>query len=272
MYKIIACDLDETLLNSGDRKVSQKNINAIRKARGLGIKFVLATGRGYRTVSGTLQELGLYDQPGEFVISFNGGAITENKGSRLLHFDGLPFDTAAELYKRGLDYDVCIHAYTKEDVYVYNLMQSERDYVQGRMQLIETNEKSLDFLQGQDIVKILYMNHDYQYLKKIEEDFLDLASILEVSYSSNRYIEFNRKGVNKGKGLLTLAGLLGVKQEETIAIGDNFNDLSMIRAAGVGVGVQNTAADMKPECDLITDATNDEGAVAEVIERLVLNM
>ncbi len=93
---------------------------------------------------------------------------------------------------------------------------------------------------------------------------------MDVSYSSNRYIEFNQKGVNKGSGLLTLAKLLGIRQEETIAIGDNFNDLSMILAAGLGVGVQNTVEDMKPLCDVITEATNNEGAVAEVIERYIL--
>jgi hydroxymethylpyrimidine pyrophosphatase-like HAD family hydrolase len=63
---------------------------------------------------------------------------------------------------------------------------------------------------------------------------------------------------------------LGVKPEETIAIGDNYNDLSMIRAAGLGVGVQNTVEGMKKDCDYITDATCDESAVAEVIQKFVL--
>ena len=61
-----------------------------------------------------------------------------------------------------------------------------------------------------------------------------------------------------------------IKQEETIAIGDNFNELSMILAAGLGVGVQNTAKDMKPLCAVLTKATNEEGAVAEVIEKYIL--
>lgn len=65
--------------------------------------------------------------------------------------------------------------------------------------------------------------------------------------------------------------MLGVKQKETIAIGDNFNDISMIRAAGLGVGVQDTAEDMKPLCDYITSATNNESAVAEVIEKFILS-
>ena len=54
-------------------------------------------------------------------------------------------------------------------------------------------------------------------------------------------------------------------------MGDNFNDLSMICAAGLGVGVQNTVPDLKPLCDVVTDATCDDGAIGEVIEKYVLS-
>lgn len=270
MYKIIACDLDETLL-SADRTVSQKNIKAINEAKKLKIKFVPATGRGFNTVQNTLKELGLYDETNEYVISYNGGAITENKNNRLLHFEGISFELASELYKRGLNYNVCIHVYTKDTVYVYGYVQEEINYLLGRMDVTEIFDNNINFLKEQEIAKVLYMNTDYSYLKKIEEDFSDIAPGMDISYSSNRYIEFNRKGVNKGTGLLSLAKLLNVDPKETIAIGDNFNDLSMIKVAGLGVGVQNTVEEMKKECDYITTATNNEGAVAEVIEKFILN-
>lgn len=269
MYKIIACDLDETLLST-DRTVSRRNIEAIEQARALGVKFVPATGRGYSSLNGTLAELGLLERENEYAISFNGGAITENKGNRLLHFQGLPFSLAEELYRTGRQYDVCIHIYTRDMVYVYRLWQEEIDYLSGRMEIKEIFDTNLSFLAGQDIVKMLYEKMDYPYLRQIEQDLEGFTQDIDISYSSNRYIEFNRKGVSKGAGLLTLAKLLGVEPEETIAIGDNFNDLSMIQAAGLGVGVRNTVEEMKPACDFITEATNDESAVAEVIEKFVL--
>ena len=269
MYKIIACDLDETLL-SDDRSISKENIEAIQKAKELGVKFVPATGRGYNTVDGTLKELGLYDLENEYVISYNGGAISENKGSKLLYFEGITFEKASELYKRGLNYDVCIHVYTKDMVYAYKFVQEEIDYLAGRMEVKEIFDDHIDFLKGQEIVKVLYMNTDYGYLKKIEDDLKDITGDLDVSYSSNRYIEFNHQGVNKGQGLKKLADILGVDIKDTIAIGDNFNDLSMIKVAGLGVGVQNTVEDMKKECDVITKATNNENAVAEVINKYIL--
>lgn len=270
MYKIIACDLDETLLKT-DRTISNENKEAIRKAAQLGVKFVPATGRGFHTVANTLKKLGLFEQEDEYVISYNGGAITENKGNRLLHFEGISFEVASELYKRGLSYDVCIHVYTKDMVYVYHLLQKEISYLAGRMEVTEIFEDNIDFLQGQEIVKCLYMNTDYPYLKQIEEEIKDITSDIDVSYSSNRYIEFNHRGVNKGAGLTSLANYLGVDLKDTIAIGDNFNDLSMIQVAGMGVGVQNTIEPMKKECDVITKATCDESAIAEVINRYILH-
>jgi Cof subfamily protein (haloacid dehalogenase superfamily) len=270
VYKIIACDLDETLLRM-DRTISEKDRKAILKAREMGVHFVPATGRGYNSVANTLKELGLYELENEYVISYNGGAITENKGNKLLHFEGIPFGLAEKLYKRGLDYDVCIHIYTRDMVYAYNYVQEEIDYLAGRMEVTEIFDDNIDFLRGQDIVKALYMNTDYAYLKQIEEDLKDITQEIDVSYSSNRYIEFNHQGVSKGAGLLSLAKMLGVKPEETIAIGDNYNDLSMIKAAGLGVGVQNTVEAMKKECDYVTKSTCNENAVAEVIERFVLN-
>lgn len=269
MYKIIACDLDETLLNT-NRTISKEDIEAIQKAKELGVKFVPATGRGFNTVDGTLKDLGLFEQENEYVISYNGGAITENKNHKLLHFEGITFELASELYKRGLKYNVCIHVYTKDMVYAYNYLQEEIDYLAGRMEVTEIFDDNIDFLKGQDIVKCLYMNTDYSYLNKIEKELKDITQDIDVSYSSNRYIEFNHRGVNKGAGLQSLADLIGVDIKDTIAIGDNFNDLSMIKVAGLGVGVQNTIENMKKECDYITDATCNESAVAEVIHKFIL--
>ena len=212
----------------------------------------------------------LFDEANQYVISYNGGAITENKDNRLLHFEGISFEKAEELYKRGLKYDVVIHVYTPDAVYAYNLTEDEKRYVQNRQEMIEVFDQNLDFLKGQEIVKVLYTNTDFDYLQNIDRDLKDITYDMDVSYSSNRYIEFNHKGVNKGAGLKKLADLLHIDIQDTIAIGDNYNDLSMIKDAGLGVGVQNAAPGIKPDCDYITTATCEEGAVCEVIEKFVL--
>ena len=271
MYKIIACDLDETLI-SRDRSISKENIEAIQRAKQAGVRFVPATGRGYNSVRNELKTLGLYDLENEYVISYNGGAITENKDERVLHFQGITFKEAQDLYIRGLSYDhICIHIYTPDQVWVRNFYPEEVEYLACRQPCTEIFGDDIEFLKEKEIVKAIYMNTDYDYLRKIQSQITDLTMDLDVSFSSNRYMEFNRKGVSKGKGLHKLADLLGVDIRDTIAIGDNYNDLSMIKQAGLGVGVANTVEAMKKECDYITKADCDHSAIAEVINRCIFN-
>ena len=271
MYKMVVADLDETLI-SMDRTISQRNIDAIKKAAEMGIKFVPATGRGYNSVHDTLKQLGLYQKEGQYTISYNGGAITENKDEKLLYFQGITFEEAEALYKYGLRYnDLCLHVYTPDRVWVKNFFPEEVEYLACRQPCTEIFDDNIDFLKGKDIVKAIYMNTDYEYLKRIQAEITDLTKDMDVSFSSNRYMEFNRKGVSKGAGLQRLCDIIGIDISETIAVGDNYNDLSMIKAAGLGVGVANTVEAMKKECDFITEADCDHGAIAEVIEKFIFN-
>ena len=270
MYKLIACDLDETLLND-EAHVGDRNRKAIAAAGKMGVKFVPATGRGYSAIDQTLKELNLYNQPNEYVISFNGGCITENKDNRLMKFQGLSWETANQLYRMGKKYDVCIHVYTKDTLYVYNNNDDERAYLKLRYAYKDIDNENLDFLKGQEIAKVIFGKPDMPYLHKVAGKLGDIAKSLDVSFSSNRYLELNHKGVSKGASLLWLAKELGIKPEETMALGDNFNDLSMLKAAGLGVGMANTNSEMKDQCDVITQADNNQGGVAEAIEKYILN-
>lgn len=269
MYQLIACDMDETLLND-DAHVPAVNIQAIKEAEKLGVKFVPTTGRGFHDIEPTLRELDLLDKANQYVISYNGGCITENKNNRILKFKGLSFEKATQLYKLGLNYDVCIHVYTKDMLYMYNADEDEINYSKSRHEFKLIDNQDLDFLKGQDIAKVLYANTDMDYLHQVAEKIANYTDDLDVSYSSNRYLEFNAAGVNKGEGLKNLAQELNIDLENTIAIGDNFNDLPMIKVAGLGIGVANTNPDMKKFCDAIMTKNNNEGAVAEAIEKYIL--
>lgn len=271
MYKIITCDLDETLLRRSDSLVPEINRQAVKKLREKGVKFVVATGRGYTTVQETLKELDLYDKENEYTISLNGGIITENKNNRILYTNPLTFEKAKAIFLEGTKYDVGIHVYTKDMVYGYHIPQSDKDYIKKKhISFIEIEKDDFDMFKDQNLIKIVYLNLDYNYLKSLEPNIYKVAGDIDISYSANRYMEFNNKGINKGFGLRKLCELLNVDPKDTIAIGDNYNDLPMIKVAGLGVGVSNTIESMKPECDYITKANCDEGAVSEVINKFVL--
>lgn len=273
MYRLIAADLDETLLDSGHH-VPERVRAAISAARRLGVRFVPATGRPFASVAGTLDELGLLGAPGEYVLSFNGGVITENSRSKPLTSCGLDPQRAEELYAFGARHGFCMHLYTLDHVYVRNYLPEERAYIGGRMNIVETDEKDLGFLAqtGEHVVKLLFMSLDMDLLHSTADHLagLGLTEGLEVVYSSNRYLEFNAPGVSKGVGLLELARMLGIPPEETMAIGDSSNDIPMIRAAGLGVAVANATDETKTAADYVCRENNDVGGVAEAIERFVL--
>ena len=93
---------------------------------------------------------------------------------------------------------------------------------------------------------------------------------MAVSYSSSRYLEFNQMNVSKGQAVKWLAQHLGVDIKDTIAIGDNENDITMIQEAGLGIAVKCAKDDIKAIADVTTEKDFYEGAVAEAIEKYIL--
>ena len=273
MYRLIASDLDETLLDSAHH-VPERVRRAVAAARELGVRFVPATGRPAPSVAPTLDELGLLGTPDEYVIAFNGGVLTENcSPDQPITRCQLPRDVARALYERGVELGLCVHAYTLGPLFVYNYVPEERAHIEGRLDIVETSARALDEAVGdRDVVKVLYMSLDMGRLRSIREDFAAEGLIygLDVCYSSNRYLEFNAAGVNKGVGLMDLAARLGIARDEVMAIGDNSNDVAMLRAAGLGVAVANASEEAVAAADYVCEADNNAGGVAEAIERFVL--
>ncbi|MBQ1567431.1 MAG: HAD family phosphatase [Erysipelotrichaceae bacterium] len=265
MYRLILTDLDETLLTT-DKHVSPADIQTISKLKDT--KLVLATGRGHFSIQNTLKEVGLYDKEDEYCISLNGAIITENKGNRIIHMEPLGYPDAVRLFETGLNHNVCIHIYTAVDCYGFRVFDNEREYLKNRINVIEFEGNDLSFLKDLPIMKVLYCNPDIDYLRDLKRK-LDLDDVYDVTLSANRYLEFNKKGVNKGQGLRKLAEYLNIPISETIAVGDSLNDLSMIKAAGLGIGVKNAADEIINDCDIILDSTNNDSPVTEIYERFI---
>ena len=100
--------------------------------------------------------------------------------------------------------------------------------------------------------------------------FAFLDKEVQFTYSSNRYMEFNSIHTSKGLALKNLAKHLNITIDETMAIGDHLNDLSMLEVAGLSVAVNNAQDEVKRICDVTTSLNNCEGGVAQAIEKYVL--
>ncbi|GAJ26786.1 hydrolase [Liquorilactobacillus sucicola DSM 21376 = JCM 15457] len=271
MYKMVTCDLDETLL-SDDKGITAENIQAIQAAAAKGVHFVPNTGRNYLTVQDNLRELGLFQKKNEYVISFNGGAIVENKNNRFLRVNTMKFETIRQLFKLGVAHNFCVHVYSLHELYIWNMNQSEVDYLTGRINgWIDLKEDEIDKLQDKELVKILFYvpaAEERLELRKFVEQ--NISQDLNITFSSDRYIEFNDPSADKGSATLQLGQQLGIRPAEIIAIGDNSNDLPMIEKVGMGVCVSNGKDFVKKKAAYITRKDNNHSAVAEVIEKFIL--
>lgn len=155
MYRLMFSDLDETLLVN--HHVPKMNQEAILKAREQGLKFVPCTGRAFNMIPDILKEIGTYDKAGEYSLCFNGGLIVENKDNKVLHFKGLDFKQAKEIFENARNLDVCVLVFTLDCCYIFHADEDEiqRKIAQkAKFKVIE--DYDIDFLKDEKIAKILY--------------------------------------------------------------------------------------------------------------------
>lgn len=264
MYKIIACDLDETLLNY-QKQISKEDENSIRSLDEKTF-FVMASGKNYKDFIPYLKQVGLYGKKGQYAISSNGTMIVSCENDEIISLSTLPFETVERLFNIGTKYDVTIHIFTIDNIYTYNLTQEEIDYLSGSVTLTVFDNQDIDFLKSEKIIKIGFSKSDMALLKSIEKNDIVGFDNIDYSYSGNRYLEFNIKGIDKGFGLKFLADKLNVDKECIACIIDNYNDLVMKPYAALFIGVANTVEDVKPYCDYICHRSCEESAVSEAIE------
>lgn len=275
MYRLIASDMDETFLD-GDHRIPPANISAIRRARDCGVLFVPSSGRAYASIMHSIAGIDPELMEGSYVISFNGGFINRYGDPEPLVSCGLDRDRAAALYADGLARGLCVLLNMPDGVvHILDAPESERRYVSAYSGIELKDSASFPTFESLRLetapVKVCYMSDDFDGLKRLGATIADDLAALDVepTFSSGRYMELMPRGVTKGAGLLKLAEILGISPASTIAVGDSANDLSMIRAAGLGVGVANVTDDVRPHCDVVLSASADEGAIAEVVDRFI---
>lgn len=264
-YKLLFCDLDETLLIG--QNVPEFNKKAIEKLK-TG-QFIVCSGRPYETAYPIFKQLGTLDKSGEYSILLNGGLIIENKDRRIIRAKGLDFKDVEALFEYARYLDVCVMAFSVDNIYMFHASQEEIDRkIEQKAKFKIIDDYCIDCLKDEVIIKMIYQKCDMDYLMKIKEEMKDITGNLQVSFSSYRYLEFNHRDVCKGEAMLFLSSYLGIKQEEVIAVGDNYNDSTMLEAAGLGVCVGDGI--VKDCADYICERGYKEGAVKEVIEKFMI--
>ena len=271
MIQLILSDLDETLLND-DGTIHPENIVAIQAFTQNGGYFVPNTGRSYKSVYGTLAQLGL-NKTTQYVVSYNGGAIVAiapDGQEEIVVEHGMSLTLAQKIFDLGQVNDVVdTHVYTRDNLYIYNISATDQRYMTERqVPYTEITTTDLSFMANEGPVMKVIFEHPDPAVQQAIADAVTAVVGDEVlgTFSSNRYVEFNPKGVDKGVTGLELADILGIARDDTAAIGDNLNDAAQIKAAGVGVAVANAKPEIKALADVVLTTTNNEAAVADFIQ------
>lgn len=266
MYKLIAVDMDGTLLND-NKEISYRCQKAIYKLRARGKRIVIATGRPLNGVMRYLEKLDLFDE-NDYVVAFNGALVQSTKTKEIIFNKPLSMDAYKELYKISQQLGVNIHALTEQSVLTpKNNPYTEIEARINQIPIIEGAVEDID--EATVIVKVMFIDDPEKLdtiIPKIPSHIKDKYTILR---SAPYFLEFMEKTVNKGAGVSAIANQLGFDSNEVICVGDAGNDLDMIRYAGLGVAMGNAVDDVKSEADYITH-TNEEDGVAHVIEKFML--
>ena len=260
-YKMLVSDLDGTLLDSGMR-IPREIREAVAFAREKGIYVILCSGRCY--ISMLIFEKALGPIPeGQLGISFNGGSVYEALPVKILTDYRLERGLAFEIIDGLKSLGAPVLVYQCADLYAEHETPDITAYRHSSMMPV-TLLDDFNEIQG-DISKIL-IRSGKPVIESLEQSLRDLVhGRCGVYFSAHNLLEYCPLTANKGLGLKYVCDRLGIDASEVIAVGDQNNDIPMLREAGLGVAVGNATDETKNAADIAIGETNDQFAVAKII-------
>jgi Cof subfamily protein (haloacid dehalogenase superfamily) len=264
MYKIIALDMDGTLLNS-QKQISPVTKAAISKARAHGIRVVLASGRPLAGIRAKLAELDITSDQ-DYVLHFNGSVVENVATGEVIYREILSGKAAKQIAKVAKELNVNTHAFSQE----YGLISpqvSKYTEVEAEINGIDINVMEFDTLaDDHPIIKAMIVAEPAKLTQAIAQLPKELYQQYTIVQSAPYFLEFLNTKSNKGAGLKMIADHLGIPATQVMCMGDVENDHHMIEYAGLGIAMANGMEETKKLADFIT-LSNDEDGVAYAIEK-----
>lgn len=262
-YRAIALDLDGTLTNH-DKVVTQKTREALLQAEAEGVVIILASGRPTYGIEPVAECLEL-DKRGGYILSYNGGNIVNAKTGEKLFAQFLPDEVIPILYRYAKEKDHALLGYAGNEIITE---MPDDQYVKEESRINKMNIRKVEnlFEALEPHPTKLLMTGDPADMLKAENELSEiLGDRMDIFRSAPFFLELVPKGIDKAKSLLRLLSKINLTPADMIAFGDGYNDLSMLKLAGMGVAMQNAAPEVRAEADYIT-LSNEEDGVAAALE------
>ena len=264
-YKIMALDIDGTLTNS-QKVITEKTKNALFDFQEKGGKIILASGRPTYGIIPHAKTLHL-DEYGGYILAYNGGCAIDCKTNDILFQDTLESEYIPEICDVIKDYPVGINTYEGDKIVVGNDINKYTE--------IESRINHMDIKYVEDFPDYVDFDVNKCLLQGEPDKILELEDILSKKYqdklgifkSEPFFLEIVPQGIDKAMSIDRLLKKIGLSTDECIACGDGFNDISMIKYAGMGVAMENASDTVKNAADFIT-LSNDSDGIAHLLETI----
>lgn len=287
MYKLVAIDLDGTMLNQYGM-ITENTKNIIKKTIQKGTDVIIASGRPIDSIQTIAKEIGSE----KYFIAGNGALIYDIQKNEIIYDKFLPKEKVLEIIKICEENSISYNVYTDKTILAtalkYNVLYYQKENLkkeESKQTKISIIENMYEYVKNKKEEKFLKMTicDDNQtvfqsIIRKLRQ--IDGIEVLDVSHMSRKtikqgteeitieyyYTEITMQNVDKWDALEYLIKKLNIKKEEVMAIGDNVNDKKMIQEAGLGVAMEGSTPVVTQIADYITASNNEEG-VAKVLEK-----
>lgn len=266
MIKAIFIDIDGTLRNS-ERNLSSRTINAVKRVTDKGILVILCSGRPRKYTEQISREC----FASKYIITSSGGMIYDYEENKVLYVNEMNKEALIKLYEIA----------NPEDVrYIMNVGEGRVvNKVKHADQEIQLDEDIKDFVYNNPVVQCTIADSDFDKIKNLIPKIDKVKnveiknrhkSLLDDKFKDDKtvFCDIANINSNKGNAVKKLLEILNIPKEDTIAIGDDNNDLSMFEQVGYRVAVDNAIDIVKEKADEIT-LSNDKDGVAVYLEKLL---
>lgn len=264
MIRLLALDLDGTVIDDS-LTISPAVRTAVQNAAALGVHITLATGRMFRATLPYARELGVRGP----IVCYQGAGVFDTESGDVLYQEPVPNAVVMRVYERAKRDGFHVQMYKNDRFYV----EEDNDYAAFYARLAGTAAIVVDSLArefaGCGSMKV-NMNADAARIAGYEPIMREyLGAQAYVTRSLPEFLEVMNPRVNKGRALRFVAQRLGISIECTMAVGDSYNDVTMLQAAGLGAAMGSSPQELKDVAQVIVGDYRHDG-VAEAIERCIL--
>ena len=258
--KLVVTDIDGTLMEMNG-SLAKETIDVVQQMSDKGVKVVIATGRMYNAAKPVVEELGL-DAP---IICYQGAMIRDE--NRIYFERNVDKATTLSIIDDLRNYGAHINMYLRDRLIVENDDKYIKAYAGDRFLKYEVVEDLK--VVAQDATKLLAIDEDANLVTKIRDEMRLKYPYLNIVKSTDYYCEFVNNEADKGFAIDFIAAEWNIKKDEILAIGDQDNDIQMIKVAGIGVAMGNCSPKLRKEADFICPTVQEFGFV-EAMKKFVL--